>query len=112
MGGGDGCWMDAEQALALAADAWVRAAMLDYPQSHVGAKMVPEGACAASLIHENCGHWKTLTREAYLKLLFRCPDHTGFHPPPHFNDNPHNWDWLTLARKLGTEPYTLEVGNG
>lgn len=64
--------------------------------------------CAASLVEETCAGLKLITTTEYWLLKFHCPEHpVRVHLLPHFNDV-HGWDWLTLATKLGVEPYTLQ----
>ena len=82
---------------------WLDAAMRDLPQFRIG------GAATWNLsgAHPECALTVLKGKLPIWKLLFRCAEHAGDRFPEHFNNAPHNWDWLTLARKLGEPPYDL-----
>ena len=102
-----------EEILEVCREAWREAALRDTKQARPGIGRLPDfdSFCAASLVEETCKGLKLITSPEYLSLKFHCPEHSRdkyLHPLPHFNDC-HGWDWLTLATKLGVEPYTLQT---
>ena len=89
-----------EEVLEICREAWTQAALQNTPQFHfsIPATWSSGNQCAESLL--------LISKAELLPLQFQCPEHSGRQRLPHFNDV-HEWDWLTLATKLGMEPYQL-----
>ena len=101
--------MTRREILEVRREIWRGAALRDQRQFHLrrgdsedtesGVTGDPE--CAFTILPQS------LYDDHSCELLFRCPEHTGEYDVRHWNNHPHAWDWLTLATKLGTEPYSL-----
>lgn len=98
--------MTRQEALEHAQEIWLVAAVRDQRQFHAGG---PDSGTTGS--RSECA--VTIAIYSIESLTFRCPKHRGVWDVRHFNDardhaeRGHNWDWLTLARKLGIAPYDL-----
>ena len=102
-------------------EVWMRAALENRRQFHVaaGEDGLPQPGSRDDLGTEFTGRANGMSECAGTIMachfvwlfLFRCPDHLDEQGYPiwHFNNLPHKWDWLQLARKLGEHPYE-EVG--
>ena len=108
--------MTNRELLERAREVWMAAALRDQRQFHVGGPDTGTTGdrtdCAGTLAIAEIG----LAGESpagLWKLMFVCPEHgPRAFSVIHFNNvrtwmAGHNWDWLTLARKLGVSPYDL-----
>ena len=100
--------MTRQELLDTAKELWMGAALRDQRQFHVGGPDTGTTGdrtdCAGTLVIAEIGL-------ALWELRFVCPEHgSRAAGVTHFNNRAqmgHNWDWLTLARKLGVSPYDL-----